>query len=90
MKAPDYTFELSPRSKTRYNAGPYDPQIHTPRYTIEVLLPEHVKHQLEMKQFLMGKEGSHLWVWDLENKSTWPAFISIKKDGVLVSGRSGT
>mgnify|MGYP006094164141 CR=1 FL=1 len=84
MNAANHTFQLPPRSKARHNAGGYDQDSHTPRYAYEVLLPDHVKHLLEAKQFLMGPEGRRIWVWDFENKSDWPAFISIFKNGVLV------
>lgn len=89
MAAGEYTFQLPPGGKTRWNAGAYDPESRTPRYTIEVLVPEHVRYQIETKQFLMGTPGNYLWVWDIQNKSTWPAFVSVLRDGVLVDGRSG-
>lgn len=85
MTEPNYTFELSPGRKSRYNAGPYDQDTGLPRYTIDVLAPDDVaKSKIEISQFLMGPEGSRLWVWDIVNKSTWPVFVIIKKDGVLV------
>ena len=80
----NYTFQLDPGGKTRYNAGTYDQDAHTPRFRYEVLLPEHEKHRLDAKQFLMGPEGGRIWVWEFENRSTYPAFISIFKDGILV------
>jgi hypothetical protein len=82
----DYTFQLPPRGKTRYNAGPYDQTTQSPRYALDVSVPEHVRHEVDVKQFLMGSEGNRLWVWDIENKSTWPAFIIVKKDDILVIG----
>lgn len=84
MNEKDYTFQLNQKSKFRYNAGPYDLKTRTPWYEIEVSIPQHVKHQIEIKQFLMGDEESCIWVWDIVNNSTWPAFISIKKDGILI------
>ena len=87
MSDTDYTFQLSPKGKTRYNAGPYDPETQLPRYQLEVSAPQHVKHQVELKQFLMGSEGNRIWVWDVENKSTWPVFVTITKDGVLVQNK---
>ena len=57
----------------------------TPRYSIEVSAPGHVRHEIHVTQFLMGTEGNYTWVWDIENRSTWPAFIIIKKDGVLLN-----
>ena len=84
MTAANHTFQLPPHSKTRYNAGGYDQASHTPRYAYEALLPDHAKHLFEANQLLMGHEGRRIWVWDFENKSDWPAFISIFKNGVLV------
>ncbi len=84
MNEKDYTFQLGKKPKSRYNAGSYDQKSHTPKYEINVSIPEHVKNQIDIKQFLMGEEGSRIWVWDIENNSTWPAFISIIKDGLLV------
>ena len=52
-------------------------------YEIEVVVSGHVRHLVEVRQFLMGPEGRRFWVWEIENSSTWPAFIIIKKDGVL-------
>jgi hypothetical protein len=32
----------------------------------------------------MGSENNYQWVWEIENKSTWLAFIIIKKDGLMI------
>ena len=80
----DYTFCLSPGNKTRYAAGPFDINTRKPRYEIEINIPSHVRNQVEVKQFLMGSENNYQWVWNIENKSTWPAFIIIKKDGQMI------
>lgn len=80
----DYTFQLSPGHKTRFPAGPYDTELQLPVYEIEVALPKHIESQIEIKQFLMGCPGNNIWVWDIHNKSTWIAFVAIKKDGKLV------
>ncbi len=87
MTERDYTFQLSPGTKTRYNAGPYDQETCSPRYSLELSVPEHARRQVDVQQYLMGNEGSRIWVWDINNKSTWPVFIIIKKDGVLVRDR---
>jgi hypothetical protein len=84
MTSKGYTFELGPGNKTRYPAGPYDRDTQSPRYEIEVQIWQHRSRQVEWNQFLMGTEGNFTWCWDIENKSPWPAFIIIKKDGVLV------
>jgi hypothetical protein len=87
MTTPNHTFELGPHSKTRYSAGPYDPTSHSPRYTIEMSTPDdHVQRQVDVEQVLMGTEGNYIWVWVMNNKSTWPVFVSVMKDGMLVTG----
>ena len=86
MNKKNYTFVLSPgQKKCRYNAGFYDPVSSMPKHEISVLnaMPE-LEAQVEINQFLMGNEGDRFWVWELTNNSTWPAFITIKKDGELV------
>jgi hypothetical protein len=80
----DYTFELSPGKKTRYSAGTYDRDKMQPRYTIEISAPVHVKNLIEVKQFLLQNAGGFEWAYDIHNKSTWPAFIIIKKNDVLL------
>ena len=80
----DYTLQLGPKSKTRYNAGPYNQESQSPRYEIDYSAGPDSYHLIEISQFLMGKEGSRMWVWDIENKSTWPVFIMIKRDGQLI------
>lgn len=79
-----YTFILPPGEDTRYLAGPYDPDLQSPNYQIEIDSPEHVGIQVEVVQLLMGSHGNYIWAWDITNKSRQPALITIKKDGVLV------
>lgn len=89
MNEHEYTFLLPPGGKSRYNAGPYDQEMRSPRYEIEVLIPNDMRYQVEIKQFLMGTVGNHIWVWDLRNEATLPAFITIKNDGVIVKSDGG-
>ena len=85
MSEKEYTFQLSPKSKTRYNAGPYNPKTRSPKYEIDYLCPTpESRNQIEVNQILMGHEDSHFLVWEIENNSTWPIFFSVKKDGQLV------
>lgn len=84
MSENDYTFVLMPGAKIRYNAGPYDQATHSPRYEIALSCPTHVAHQIHEEQFLMGAEGHRIWMWAMENQSTWPVFVLVKKDGMLV------
>ena len=84
MDENDYTFMLSAGAKFRYNAGAYDRTMNTPHFEMEVSVPSHARNQIQTKQFLMGTEGNYIWVWDVENNSTWPAFLIVRKNGVLV------
>jgi len=84
MSEKDYTFIVSPKAKVRYDAGPYNQKAQSPRYTIEALVPSDVKNQIVFEQFLMGREGSRVWVWDIINNSELEACIRVKKDGELV------
>ncbi len=81
----DFTFELSPGAKTRHVAGAYDQATSTPKYTIEISAPSHVLDQVEVKQFLIENAGGVNWGWSIQNKSTWPTFVIVKKDGVLMT-----
>lgn len=86
MSQKEYTFQLGAKSKSRYNAGPYDPKSRSPKYEIDFLCPTpESKGRVEINEILMGKEGSHLLVWEIENKSTWPVFFYVKKDGQLIT-----
>lgn len=80
----DYTFSLSPNSKSRHVAGPFDTKTHKPDYEIKISVPNHVKSQVEVNQILLGTPENCQWAWDIHNKSSWEAFIFIKKDGILV------
>jgi|WetSurMetagenome_2_1015567.scaffolds.fasta_scaffold106301_3 hypothetical protein len=76
----DYSFCLSPGIKTRHIAGPFDVKTRKPHYEIIVSVPTHVRNQVEIKQFLLGTPDNCQWGWDIKNGSTWPAFVTIKKD----------
>lgn len=80
----DYSFLLYPGNKTRHIAGPFDVKNRTPHYGIEIDVPSHVRNQVEVTQFLLGTPENCQWAWDIENKTTWPAFVTIKKDGLKV------
>jgi hypothetical protein len=83
-KEPDCSFVLNPGQKKRCNAGFYDRENCKPHYELFVEVPEHVRHQVETKQFLIKTGDGHLWIWDLNNESTWPAIITITSDGKLI------
>jgi hypothetical protein len=80
----DYSFILSPGGKTRYIAGPFDAKTHKPHYEIDVSVPTHVRNRVEIQQFFVGPPENYQWGWDIKNRSTWPAFVTIKKDGETI------
>ena len=77
----DYSFCVLPGNKTRHIAGPFDRKDRTPHYEIEIDVPEHVRSQVEVKQFVVGTSENCEWAWDIRNNSTYPVFVTIKKDG---------
>jgi hypothetical protein len=77
----DCSFYLMPGQKTRHIAGSFDIKAAKPIFEIEVSVPTHVRHQVEISQILLGTPEKCLWAWDIKNNSTWPAFVIIKKDG---------
>jgi len=83
-KEKDYTICLSEGSKIRYIAGSYDRKKSAPRYSIEIVIPEHVKSQVQVRQLLIKFSNNYQWSWDIHNKTNWPAFIVIKKDGEII------
>ncbi|MBU4317121.1 MAG: hypothetical protein KKF30_07585 [Proteobacteria bacterium] len=83
MTEKDYTFLLSHNSKTRHIAGKFDIKTRKPRYEIEVNVPSHVKNQVEVNQIMLGTPEDCRYAWDINNKSNYPVFITIKEDGVI-------
>lgn len=81
----DFTFELPPRGKTRYGAGQYDKATASPKYTIEVSVPLHVRDKVTVAHFLIQTVSGLTWGWEIHNDSTWPAFVIVKRDGVLLT-----
>ena len=81
MEIPDYTFCLMPGIKTKWS-GEYDPAVARPSYDIRISAGPDCRELITLSQVLMY-QGT-LWVYELKNGSTWPAFVSILKDGVLV------
>jgi len=77
----DYNFCLMPGIKTRHIAGPFDVNTRKPYYEIIVSIQAHVRNQVEINQFILGTPDNCQWGWDINNKSTWPAFVIVKKDG---------
>lgn len=84
IRGPDYSFVLYPRTKKRCNAGTFDREKRQPSYELDVHVPKHVQHEVETKQFLIKTGDGYLWIWDIENNSSWPAFITVFADGKIV------
>ncbi len=80
----DYSFILSPNQKLRHIAGTFDYDKKQPHYEIDISVPQHVRNQVEVNQIIVGSPENCQWGWDLSNKSTWPAFVTIKCDGVIM------
>lgn len=80
----EYTLMVDPRRSGRRNAGPYDPKTNTPRYeeAFDAPSPE-ARRSFHIESKVMGTEGNYLWVWEFRNDSTWPIFLTLKKDGVV-------
>jgi hypothetical protein len=80
----NFSFVVGAKTKIRYAAGPYDKVGRSPHYEISWSIWKNETDNVEAEQFLMGKEGNYTWVWDIKNNSTWPAFITVKCDGVII------
>jgi len=85
----DYTFCLMPGIKMRHIGGPYNVETRKPSYELHVSVPSHVRDQVEVNQVLLGTPENCKWAWDLKNKSRWPAFVTIKKDGQMIKSITG-
>lgn len=76
---------LAPGSRYRRQAGPYNLDSGRPRYAFEVSAPdEQARRQVEDNSLIMGVPGSHFYVWDIKNGSSWPVFLTLTVDGVAV------
>lgn len=75
------SYLLEPGRSHRCNAGSYDIRTGKPAYRIHVSVPSHVRHQVKQEQFLIRTGDGHLWIWDVKNESSWPAVITVTRDG---------
>ena len=67
----------------RRPAGPYDLESRLPRYDVEVLaVDDHASHQVVIDSEIMGSVGNYTWIWRIMNNSSWPVFITLKKNGI--------
>jgi hypothetical protein len=71
--------------KIRHPAGLYDEKTRTPSYSLEVSTWKDLRDRVKVVDFLMGTENKRIWVYEITNESEWPAFISIKRDGQLLT-----
>jgi len=75
--------EIPPGATFRRPAGPYNLKTKLPRYDVDVMaMDSHARRQVIVDSEIMGRVDSYTWIWKITNKSTWPVFISLKKDGV--------
>lgn len=81
----EHKITLAPGARFRRQAGPYDLETGQPRYAVQVSGPdEHALAQVEDKSQIMGGPGAHFYVWDIQNGSAWPVFLTLTVDGVPV------
>ncbi len=80
----DYTFMLEAGQKRRYIAGSYNPKTMLPKYELTINIWNHIKGKVDCDNILLGDKDNCSWACDLHNKSTWPAYIIVKKDGELL------
>lgn len=83
-KPDEFSFILSPKQKMRHIAGTFDHEKKQPHCEIDISVPQHVRDLVEVNQILVGSPQHCQWGWDINNKSSWPAFVAIKCDGVLM------
>ena len=77
----DYSFCVMPKQKMVHIAGPFDVKTSTPCYEIESNGPPYDNHKLEITRVLAGTPDNRQVGWQINNKSDYPVFITIKKDG---------
>lgn len=86
----EHKITLAPGSRFRRQAGPYNLDTGRPRYAVLVSAPdEQAQRQVEDNSQIMGSPGSHFYVWDIKNDSTWPVFLTLTVDGVPVGEDNG-
>ncbi len=80
----DHSFVLYPGKRTSFNAGEYDLKTQRPRYSFSMSVWEYARREVEVEELLIGCEASCLKVWRLHNKSHWPVFVTVTRDGELL------
>lgn len=78
-----HKIEIAPGGTFRRPAGPYDLKTRLPRYEVDVLAVDaDAGRQVVVDSEIMGRVENYTWIWKITNKSTWPVFITLKKDGI--------
>ncbi|SEE90570.1 hypothetical protein SAMN05216510_4467 [Pseudomonas coleopterorum] len=81
----DNQITLLPGSRFRRQAGPYNLDTGRPRYAFQVSArDEQARLQVEDNSQIMGAPGGYFYVWDITNGSTWPVFLTLTVDGMMV------
>jgi len=80
----NYSYYIEPGNRMRQVAGPYDVETKKPHYTIQVECPSHVRNQVKQNTFLIGNPDNCSWAWEVLNNSSWPVFVTVKKEGKIL------
>ena len=84
MPEADFTFVVKPERETTFSAGEYDRATGKPSYRLDLSVPEHVRHYVEVEQFLLRTGDGYLWTWRIKNRSTYAVFGIVTVDGKLL------
>ncbi|WP_141251862.1 hypothetical protein [Pseudomonas syringae] len=78
-----HKIEIPPGGTFRCPAGLYDQKTRLPRYEVDVqAFDVDASRQVVVDSEIMGRVDNYTWIWKIANKSTWPVFITLKKDGI--------
>ena len=80
----DWTFALYGGAKYTFNAGEYDPKTQKPHYSFEMRPKGYPSNMVQVREYRIRTAGGDLQMWDVENRSNLPVFITIKRDGELI------
>ncbi|MGE8063726.1 hypothetical protein [Pseudomonas sp. NPDC089569] len=74
--------EIAANGTFRRSAGPYDQKSRLPLYEVDVMaVNAEAARQVDVDSEIMGVGENATWIWKITNKSRWPVFITLKKDG---------
>ena len=80
----NWTFALYGGAKHTFNAGEHDPRTNKPRYSFEMYPQGYPRELVLVREYSIRTAGGHLQMWDVENRSNLPVWITIKRDGELI------